>query len=323
MNFDRSTLRAVSRASAALIACALPVLAHAADGPSFDCARATSAINRMICASPDLSVLDRTLADHYRALLAQPGIDVAALQRDEARWLREVRNTCPDAACLTQAYEAWDAVLQARGRRAAIMVSAGDAPAIATPPVVAEARRPDAPVAKPRTVDPDRPPVQVPAGPTTSAETRPFAVDPALLADARGLRGKPCASGEDVPRDVGYVPVPGSLPVIGNGSVVLARRRLDADFAFLLDTRRGACRMVDVVALPPAAQVSHLLQCVVPADDGTSTPRSVGVGLRRPGQKVPLAYWEVDVVHGQLIRQPLGVLNWGDAVRCQDPQVGD
>jgi hypothetical protein len=61
----------------------------------------------------------------------------------------------------------------------------------------------------------------------------------------------------------------------------------------------------------------------VPADDGTTTPRSAGVGLRRPGQKVPIAYWEVDVAHGQLRRQPLGVLNWGDAVRCQDPGFGD
>jgi hypothetical protein len=126
-----------------------------------------------------------------------------------------------------------------------------------------------------------------------------------------------------VPRDAGYLPVAGSLPVVSNGSVVLVRRRIGADFAFLLDTRRGACRMVDVVALPPHAQSGNLLQCMVPPSDGTATPQSFGVGLRRAGQKAPIAYWEVDVAHGQFIRQPLGVLGWAQSVRCQEPEVGD
>ena len=253
--------------------------ARAADGPSFDCARVTSKVNKLICASPELSALDRQLADHYRALTGQPGIDVATLQREEVRWLHEVRDPCPDAACIAQAYAVWDSVLLARSRRA--------------------------------------------ASPAANDETRPFAVDAMLMADARALAGKPCAAGEDVPRGAGFVPVPGALPVISNGSVVLVRRHLDADFAILLDTRHDACRMVDAVALPPHAQVGHLLQCVVPSDDGTATPLSVGVGMRRPGQKAPVAYWEVDVEHGQFIRQPLGVLGWGEKVRCQEPEVGD
>ena len=266
-----------ARAVLVSMACAGASLAHAA-GPSFDCARVTSHVNRLICGSPELSALDRQLAEHYRVLLARSGPDAPALQREEVQWLHEVRDPCPDVACIAQAYAAWDAELMAR---------------------------------------------TAPPSPAAAAETRPFAVEPALMADTRALLGHACASGEDVPQSAGYLPVPGALPVVSNGSVVLVRRHVGADFAILLDTRRDACRMVDAVALPPHAQVGNLLQCMVPSDDGSATPLSTGIGLRRPGQQAPLAYWEVDIAHGPLIRQPLGVLDWSGRVRCQEPEVGD
>jgi uncharacterized protein YecT (DUF1311 family) len=189
-----------ARLAAAVLGGAVASLAHAASGPSVDCAHATGRVTRMICASPDLSARDRTLAERYRALLAQPGTDAADLQREQARWLHDVRDTCPDEACVAQAYDVWNTLLLARSRRT--------------------------------------------ASPAAEGETRPFPVDPALMDDARGLRGKACAPGEDVPRDLGYLPVPGSLPVVGDGSVVLARQRIGAEFAVLLDTRacrRGPC----------------------------------------------------------------------------------
>lgn len=270
--------RIVVRLLVAWLGCALASLAHAATGPSFDCARVTGRVTKMICASPDLSARDRTLAEHYQALLGQPGIDAAELQRDETRWLREVRDVCPDVDCVARAYDVWDALLVARSRRT--------------------------------------------ASPAAEGETRPFVVDPALMIDARALRGKPCAPGEDVPRDAGYLPVPGSLPVINKDSVVLSRQRIGAEFAVLLDTRRG-CRMVDVVALPPRAQAGPLLQCVVPSRDGSATPLSNGIGLRPRGQKALLAYWEIDIENGVLRRQPLGVLGWGETIRCRQPEFGD
>lgn len=261
------------------LAAAFPALAQAADGPSFDCNRVTSQVNRMICASPDLSARDRQLAEHFRAMLGQPGTDGAALQRGEARWLRDVRDACQDAACVAQAYDARDAELLRHSKHA--------------------------------------------ASPAADDETQPFVVDAGLWTAARALRGSVCASGDELPQSAGYGPVPGSLPVVFSASVVRARRRLGADFAFLLDTRQGACRIVDVVALPPHARAGNLLQCLVPADDGSGTPQSLGVGLRRPGQKAPIAYWEVDVARGQLVRQPLGVLGWSELVRCQEPETGE
>lgn len=274
------TIRSRSTATwlAAVLASASPMLAHAATGPSFDCSRVTGRVTKMICASPDLSARDRTLAEHYRALLGQPGTDAADLQREEARWLHDVRDVCPDIDCVAQAYDVWDTLLLARSRRT--------------------------------------------ASPAAEGETRPFPVEPSLMDDARQLRGKPCAPGEDVPRDAGYLPVPGSLPVVGNGSVVLSRQRIGAEFAVLLDTRHG-CRMVDVVVLPPRAQAGPLLQCVVPSLDGSATPLSTGIGLRPRGQKDLLAYWEVDVERGVLRRQPLGVLGWGSTIRCRQPEFGD
>ena len=314
MSFKFPAPAAFIRAVLASSAAAFATMAQAATGPSFDCARVTSQVNRTICASPELSALDRQLADHYRVLLAQSGDEAQALQREEVKWLHEVRDPCPDAACIAQAYAVWDAVLVARSRRlagaASAAVNAAPGAAVGLAPRQAASAQ-------------TQPPVRHGPSPAADAETQPFAVDAALFLDARALRGHACASGEDVPRDAGYLPVAGELPVVANGSVVLVRRRIGADFAFLLDTRRNACRMVDVVALPARGQVGNLLQCVVPADDGSSTPLSVGVGLRRPGQKVPIAYWEVDIAHGQLIRQPLGVLAWSERVRCQEPEVGD
>ena len=302
-----------ARTVLASLACSLSALSHAAAGPSFDCARVTSHVNKTICASAELSALDRELAEHYRVLLAQSGSEAAALQREEAQWLREVRDPCPDAACIAQAYALWDAVLVARSRRLASGAGGGVAAGASTaapnvPGKIAPGKVPDGPPGTP--------------SPAAAAETQPFAVDAGALADARALRGKACAPGEDVPQAAGFVPVPGALPVVYDGGVVLVRRHLGADFAFLLDTRRSACRMADVVALPPHAQVGNLLQCTVP-DEGSATPLSIGVGLRRPGQKAPVAYWEVDVAHGQFIRQPLGVLDWSGKVRCQEPEVGD
>jgi len=270
--------RIVARLLVAVPGCALASLAHAATGPSFDCARATGRVTKMICASPDLSARDRTLAEHYQALLGQPATDAAELQRDETRWLREVRDVCPDIDCVARAYDVWDALLVARSRRAAVPLAEGSA--------------------------------------------RPFTAEPALMDDARALRGKPCAPGEDVPREGGYLPVPGSFPVVGKGSVVLSRQRLGAEFAVLLDTRRG-CRMVDVVVLPPRAKAGPLLQCVVPAADGASTPLSSGIGLRPRGQKDLIAYWEIDIENGVLRRQSPDARGWGEAIRCRQPEFGD
>ena len=111
------------------------------EGPSFDCARATSQVNQTICASPALSALDRKLGVDYGATLHQGGIDAAALQADERRWLTHVRDACADAACLAAAYRARDSELLDRSRRAASPAAYAETQAFPAPPKVLAAAR--------------------------------------------------------------------------------------------------------------------------------------------------------------------------------------
>jgi uncharacterized protein len=76
-------------AAALLLAAALPLSplpATAQERPSFDCARARSEVEKAICASRELSALDRGIATAFSA--ARAGLDP-----DSARALREEQDT--------------------------------------------------------------------------------------------------------------------------------------------------------------------------------------------------------------------------------------
>jgi len=80
--------------------------AFAANGPSFDCARAQSAQERLVCANDELAVLDNKLAQAFSAAkTAHPAI-VGDLVRSQAAWLKNAAQCTgnPSAACLKQAY---------------------------------------------------------------------------------------------------------------------------------------------------------------------------------------------------------------------------
>ncbi|MEA3030444.1 MAG: hypothetical protein QOG13_1769 [Sphingomonadales bacterium] len=103
---------AVAELSGAELRAMLPHLSFAGEAatPSFDCARAASPIEQVIC-RPDggrLRALDRAVADLYR----QAGPAAAASQ---TAWLR-ARDRCPadDAWCIEQGYQRRKAALVAR-----------------------------------------------------------------------------------------------------------------------------------------------------------------------------------------------------------------
>lgn len=77
-----------------------PVLAGAA---SFDCAKARTPMEKMICSTPELSLLDEALNDTYSALIhnhpAKPAL--VQWQRD---WLRDKARSCGTPQCLIDAY---------------------------------------------------------------------------------------------------------------------------------------------------------------------------------------------------------------------------
>lgn len=101
-------------------AVALPPPA-AAQGPSFDCGRASTVVERAICGSGALSALDRQLAGAYAARRGALGPSARERLRAEQRsWLGQRDRCGGDADCLANAM---------RGRIAILSADAQPAPA--------------------------------------------------------------------------------------------------------------------------------------------------------------------------------------------------
>ena len=81
--------------------------APAETGPitaSFDCAKASSAQEKMICSDRDLARLDVDLSAAYRKA-RDAAADAKALQSEQLQWLKSTRSACSDKACLIEAYK--------------------------------------------------------------------------------------------------------------------------------------------------------------------------------------------------------------------------
>lgn len=77
----------------------------------FDCAKASSRVEKMICGDPELSRLEEELARDFEAIRQETsGIDAETgkpsfpFGRDQERWRTTVRDECATSACLTEAY---------------------------------------------------------------------------------------------------------------------------------------------------------------------------------------------------------------------------
>jgi uncharacterized protein YecT (DUF1311 family) len=69
----------------------------AAAAPSFDCAKASNAIERAVCADEEFAAMDLELAGVYQRALIVVGRDTAdghQIVRDQRRWLTMDRNSC-------------------------------------------------------------------------------------------------------------------------------------------------------------------------------------------------------------------------------------
>ncbi len=71
---------------------------------SFDCTRASSSIERMICGDAELSQLDERLARAYQE--ARKSSASKELASAQIAWLKKVRERCADVACLKAEYAA-------------------------------------------------------------------------------------------------------------------------------------------------------------------------------------------------------------------------
>ena len=75
--------------------------------PSFDCPKASNKVERLICSAPEIAVLDLSMANAYRDLLAEI---ITKNSKNEMKdlqnlWLNSVRDKCVDTACLKNVYE--------------------------------------------------------------------------------------------------------------------------------------------------------------------------------------------------------------------------
>lgn len=80
---------------------------------SFDCDKASSKIEKLICSDANTANADSELAETYRAALARSN-DKISLRKEQRDWLSRERNTCADTECLMRATEARTTALQAK-----------------------------------------------------------------------------------------------------------------------------------------------------------------------------------------------------------------
>jgi uncharacterized protein len=87
----------------AFVLCALLPLSttHAA---SFDCVKAATPVEKLICQDEQTSLLDEYLGRYYRAAREALGRGADCLRADQREWLKTVRNRCADTECLRRAY---------------------------------------------------------------------------------------------------------------------------------------------------------------------------------------------------------------------------
>lgn len=80
--------------------------------PSFDCSKATSAVNKIICSDRELSELDLELSAEYKSAIADQN-DPSGLIENQRDWLKNTINDCQDKPCIVEAYKNRIAELQA------------------------------------------------------------------------------------------------------------------------------------------------------------------------------------------------------------------
>lgn len=77
--------------------------AAVAQGASFDCHKASTRAEKMICSNANLSRADERLAKSFKEALAA-STDKQAVRREQREWLSSQRDVCPTAKCMLDAY---------------------------------------------------------------------------------------------------------------------------------------------------------------------------------------------------------------------------
>jgi uncharacterized protein len=83
---------------------ALLAMVGVSQAASFDCSKAATATEKLICANQRVSDLDEYLGRYYFTARAEVGRGAVCLTPNQREWLRTVRDACKDAKCLERAY---------------------------------------------------------------------------------------------------------------------------------------------------------------------------------------------------------------------------
>jgi uncharacterized protein len=94
------TMNKITKCLLFVVMSGLPFHARSA---GFDCAKATTPVEKMICTDAQLSKLDDSLKVAYKKALSNASIP-AEVKAEQQYWLQEVRDACHDVACLKQVY---------------------------------------------------------------------------------------------------------------------------------------------------------------------------------------------------------------------------
>ncbi|MES2826479.1 MAG: lysozyme inhibitor LprI family protein [Pseudomonadota bacterium] len=71
---------------------------------SFDCAKASTATEKLICSDAKISALDEQLNAAYKAAI-ETATDKDAFKAQQRDWLKQKRNVCEDVDCLAKTYQ--------------------------------------------------------------------------------------------------------------------------------------------------------------------------------------------------------------------------
>lgn len=80
-----------------------------AGATSFDCKKAKTKIEKLICETPEISKADDELGALFKQAVKAVGatgkLSVKSLREAQSLWMSRFRNDCPDAACVLAAYQ--------------------------------------------------------------------------------------------------------------------------------------------------------------------------------------------------------------------------
>jgi len=100
-------------ATGALVASFTLVLTVTVQAASFDCAKAHSKVEHLVCENPELSELDSNLTKEYQTILSKANEEEKQrLPTEQRHWLSHTRNACEDETCLKHAYWSRQAALE-------------------------------------------------------------------------------------------------------------------------------------------------------------------------------------------------------------------